>query len=67
MEQQITVDGEPVTLAADGMLEQRVEAGSVEVEGEQLVIGVGYRSDREVGGFTASPQGPAAEGVLVLH
>ena len=49
------------------MLEQRVEAGSVEVEGEQLVIGVGYRSDREVGGFTASPQGPAAEGVLVLH
>ncbi len=66
-EQQITVDGEPVTLAADGMLEQRVEPGSVEVEGEQLVVGVGYRSDGAVGGFTASPQGPAAEGVLVLH
>ncbi|WP_343920800.1 DUF5719 family protein [Agrococcus citreus] len=68
-EQQITVDGEPLTIGADGVLEQRVEPGSVEVEveGEQLVIGVGYRSESEVGGFTASPQGPAAEGVLVLH
>lgn len=67
VEQQITVGGQPVTLGADGVLEQGVAAGSVEVEGEELVIGVGYRSDSAVGGFTASPQGPAAEGVLVLH
>jgi hypothetical protein len=63
----ITIDGEPVTIPANGVHEQPVAAGSVEVQGEQLVIGVDYRSASEVGGFTASPQGPAAEGVLVLH
>ncbi|MGM1030250.1 MAG: DUF5719 family protein [Actinomycetota bacterium] len=66
-EQQVTVAGEPVTIAANGVHEQRVEAGSVDVDGQELVIAVSYRSDREAGGFTASPQGPAAEGVLVLH
>lgn len=66
-EQRIAIDGEPVTIPANGVHEQPVDAGSVEVEGEQLVIGVDYRSASEAGGFTASPQGPAAEGVLVLH
>ncbi|WP_413318782.1 DUF5719 family protein [Agrococcus sp. 1P02AA] len=65
--QEITVDGETVQLAAGGVHEQPVEGGSVEVAGEQLVLGVAYRSDSEVGGFTASPPGPAAAGVRVLH
>jgi len=66
-EQRVTIDGEEVVLAAGGTIERAVDAGSVEVVGDGLVIGVGYRSDSEVGGFTASPQGPAAEGVRVLH
>jgi hypothetical protein len=65
--QQISVDGEPVTIAANGVHARRVEPGSVEVDGADLVIGLDYRSESGVGGFTVSPQGPAAEGVLVLH
>lgn len=66
-EQQVTIGGESVTLPANGVLERAVEPGSVVVEGDALVLGVAYRSESEAGGFTASPQGPAAEGVLVLH
>ncbi|WP_143143707.1 DUF5719 family protein [Agrococcus sp. Marseille-P2731] len=65
--QEITVDGAMVQLPAGGVHEQRVDSGSVEVAGEQLVVAVAYRSASEAGGFTASPQGPAAEGVRVLH
>lgn len=66
-EQQVSIDGEPVTIAADGVLARPVEPGTVTVDGAELVIGLDYRSDREAGGFTVSPQGPAAEGMLVLH
>jgi hypothetical protein len=66
-EQQISIDGQPVTIAANGVHARRVEPGSVEVDGADLVIGLDYRSESGVGGFTVSPQGPAAEGVLVLH
>ncbi|KAA6430832.1 hypothetical protein FQ330_11685 [Agrococcus sediminis] len=66
-EQEITIDGEAVRLPAMGVLERAVDGGAVEVVGDDLVIGVGYRSDSAIAGFTASPQGPAAEGVTVLH
>lgn len=66
-DQEITVGGEPVQLAAGGVHAQQVESGTVEVGGQDLVIAVAYRSDSRVGGFTASPQGPTANGVQVLH
>nr|WP_241429037.1 DUF5719 family protein [Agrococcus sp. ARC_14] len=66
-DQEITVDGEAVPLAAGGALARPVGEGTVEVTGEDLVMSVSYRSDREIGSFTASPQGPAAQGVQVLH
>ncbi|WP_405217605.1 DUF5719 family protein [Agrococcus sp. Ld7] len=66
-DQEIEVAGRAVQLAANGVHEQRVEGGSIEVSGEGLVIGIGYRDEGRVGGFTASPQGPSAEGVRVLH
>ncbi|GEK81020.1 DUF5719 family protein [Agrococcus baldri] len=66
-EQEITVDGETVRLPASGVHEQRVDSGSVEVSGEDLVIAVAYRNANQVGGFTASPQGPTAQGVQVLQ
>ncbi len=66
-DQEIEVAGTSVQLPANGILEQRVEAGSFEVSGQDLVIGIGYRDASRVGGFTASPQGPSAEGVRVLH
>lgn len=66
-DQEIEIAGRVVPLAAHGVHEQRVDAGSLEVRGQGLVIGVGYRDASRVGGFTASPQGPAAEGVRVLH
>ncbi|MFA4841981.1 MAG: hypothetical protein WC580_09780, partial [Agrococcus sp.] len=66
-EQQVTIDGEPVTIAARGVLARPVQPGSVRIDGADLVIGLEYRSEGDVGGFTVSPQGPAAEGVLVLH
>ncbi|MGC5076997.1 DUF5719 family protein [Agrococcus sp. DT81.2] len=67
VDQQVSIDGESVTIAANGVHARRVEPGSVEVDGADLVIALDYRGDGEVGGFTVSPQGPAAEGVLVLH
>ena len=66
-DQEITIDGQAVALAANGVHEQAVDGGSVEVTGDDLVISVVYRSESRVGGFTASPQGPAAQGVQVLH
>lgn len=66
-DQQIEVAGQSVQLPVGGTHEQPVDAGSFEVSGQQLVIGVGYRDASRVGGFTASPQGPAAQGIRVLH
>lgn len=66
-DQEIEVAGTSVQLAANGTYEQRVDGGSFEVTGQDLVIGVGYRDASRVGGFTASPQGPSAEGIRVLH
>ncbi|WP_157674160.1 DUF5719 family protein [Agrococcus carbonis] len=67
-DQEVVVDGEALALPAGGMLEQRVEGGrAVEVTGDDVVVSVAYRSGSDVGGFTASPQGPTAQGVLVLH
>lgn len=65
--QEITVAGQAVQLDANGVHAQAVDAGAVEVTGEDLVLSVAYRSEGSVGGFTASPQGPTAEGVRVLH
>ncbi|MBO1770715.1 DUF5719 family protein [Agrococcus sp. TF02-05] len=65
--QEITVDGRAVELGALGVHRQPVEAGSVVVAGESLVVGVGYRDASRVAGFTASPQGPTAGGVTVVH
>lgn len=65
--QEVVVDGEAVRLEAGGTLERPVSEGLVEVTGDDLVIGVSYRDAGRVGGFTASPQGPAAEGLRVLH
>lgn len=66
-DQDITVGGETLQLAANGTLAHGVSSGATEVTGESIVIGVGYRSSSRVGGFTASPQGPAAQGIEVLH
>lgn len=66
-DQQVTVDGETLTLPANGTLAQPVEPGRVEVTGESVVLALAYRSESRVGGYTISPQGPAASGVRVLH
>ena len=66
-DQEITIGGETAQLPANGVLARDVDSGAFEVTGEGLVIGVEYRDDSHVGSFTASPQGPAAQGVLVVH
>lgn len=66
-DQEVVIDGESISLPAGGTLERRVGPGAVEVTGDSIVLAVAYRSESEVGGFTASPQGPTAAGVLVLH
>ena len=63
----VTVDGATLTLPANGTLAQPVEPGRVEVTGESVVLALAYRSESRVGGYTISPQGPAASGVRVLH
>lgn len=65
--QEITVDGRAVELGSLGVHRQPVEPGSVVVAGEALVVSVGYRDGSRVAGFTASPQGPTAGGVTVVH
>lgn len=66
--QEIVVDGVTAQLDAGDVHEQAVTAGgSIEVTGEALVIAVGYGAAGRIGSFTASPQGPAAQGVLVVH
>lgn len=65
--QEITIDGRAVELGALGVHRQAVDPGSVVVAGEELVVSVGYRDGSRVGGFTASPQGPTAGGVTVVH
>jgi hypothetical protein len=65
--QEITIDGETVELGPLGVHRQPVEAGTVVVSGESLVVAVAYRDASRVGGFTASPQGPTASGVTVVH
>ncbi|MCR8669798.1 DUF5719 family protein, partial [Agrococcus sp. HG114] len=65
--QEIRIAGQPVQLAADGVHQQPVAPGSVELEGEGIVVAVSYRDGARVAGFTASPQGPAAQGVTVVH
>lgn len=66
-DQEVRIDGEAVALPAGGAIEREVEPGSILVDGTAIVVAVAYRGEGVVGGFTASPQGPAAEGVLVLH
>lgn len=66
-DQEITIAGETVQLAAGGVHQQGVDGDTVEVTGDELVIALEYRSTRRVGGFTVSPQGPTANGVQVLH
>ncbi len=66
-DQEITVGGVPVLLPAGGVHEQAVAEGAVEVTGDDIVVAVTYRDASRVGGFTASPQGPTAQGVTVVH
>lgn len=66
-DQEIVVDGAPMALAAGAALELPVSPGSVQIDGQDLVLAIAYRSASEAGGFTVSPQGPAAEGIRVVH
>ena len=65
--QEISVDGRPVQLGPYGTYQQPVAEGSVAIAGEELVVAIAYRDGSRVGGFTASPQAPTAQGVTVVH
>lgn len=65
--QETSVGGQPVQLGPYGTHQQPVPEGSVTITGEALVVAIAYRDASRVGGFTASPQGPTAEGVTVVH
>ncbi|WP_404311676.1 DUF5719 family protein [Agrococcus terreus] len=65
--QEVVVGGERIALPAGGAIAREVAPGTVDVEGTDVVLAVAYRGDGLVGGFTASPQGPTAEGIRVVH